>query len=55
MAIVSQDRRQRCDGFFLTADYFAGDAVLDDLGDRPAPEREDWRATRHGFNHHQPK
>jgi hypothetical protein len=39
-AIVSQDRRQGRDGFFLAADYFAGDAVLDDLGDRTASERE---------------
>jgi hypothetical protein len=31
---------QRRDGFFLAVDDFAGDAIVDDLGDRAATERK---------------
>jgi hypothetical protein len=54
-AVVRQDLWQHRDGFFIAVDDFAGDAVVDDLGDRPATERKHRRAARHGFDHHKAK
>jgi hypothetical protein len=54
-AVVGQDFRQRRDGFFLAVDHLAGDAILDDLGDRPAAERQYRRAARHSFDHYESK
>jgi len=54
-AVVGQDFRQRRDGFFLAVDHLAGDAILDDLGDRPAAERQYRRAARHSFGHYESK
>ena len=54
-AVVRQDCRKRRDGFILAVDHLAGDAILDDLGDRPAAEREHRRAARHSFDHHESK
>src|SRR4029077_5304296 len=54
-AVVTQDCRQRRDGFFLAVDHLAGGAILDDLGDRPAAERQPRGAARPGFDHYESK
>src|SRR5258707_11110775 len=41
------------DGFGFPIHDKAGDAVVDDFRYRAGPERDNRRAARHGFNHHQ--
>ena len=46
------DRGDRAD---LVLDDKAGDAVVDDLGDRAAVEGDDGRSARHRLDHHEPE